>query len=143
MKNFTNPFRTLALGISIIVTLGGCSKEDPEAKKVNVPAMTEALKSPDKDTRVNACIELAKAGPRATPAVGALIPLLKDQEPLVRQLAAYALGQIGPKASSAIPALKELLGDQDLGVLSAALNALRSIDPKSTDAKIPNVQTPP
>src|SRR5947207_15281491 len=101
MRTFAHYVWTLALAMSILGSFSGCSKEDPEAKKVNVSAMTEALKSPDKDTRVNGCIELAKTGPRAAPAVPALIPLLKDSDGLVRRLAAYALAQVGPQASAA------------------------------------------
>ena len=37
-----------------------------------------ALKSEDKEARINACVELAKAGSKAAPAVQALIGVLKD-----------------------------------------------------------------
>src|SRR5256885_8923075 len=90
----------------------------PQGKNFNVSAMTAALKSDNTETRVNACIELAKAGERAAPAVTALIPLLKDPDPVTRRLAAYALGQVGPKATQAVPALKELLNDSDRDVLT-------------------------
>jgi HEAT repeat protein len=128
-----NPIRSSLLGTLIAALTGimaSCSKEDVEAKKVNVSAMTAALKSDDKDARVNACVELAKAGPRSASAVPALIPLLKDKEPEVRKLAAYALGQVGPEAKSALPALKELTADRDRGVTMQAVDSLRSIDPK-------------
>ena len=134
-----NPLRS-ALLVTLIAAVTGimtsCAKEDAEAKKVDVSAMTGALKSDDKDARVNACIELAKAGPRSAPAVPALIPLLKDKDPEVRRLAAYALGQVGPQAKSALPALKELSADRDRGVVMQAVDSLRSIDPKGfTDLK--------
>src|SRR5438093_6692632 len=121
MKNLTNIDFTISVGILFIALVAGCSKQDAEAKKVNVVAMTEALKSGDKEARVNACTELAKAGSLAAPAVPALVPVLKDPDPLVRQLAAYALYQIGPKASAAVPALKELLNDQNPDVATTAL----------------------
>src|SRR6266511_5126401 len=117
----------LLVSALLALTFSACSKENPEAKKVDVPAMIQALKSEAKDTRVHACIELGKAGPRAEPAIQPLITALKDPVPLVRRLSAYALGQIGPKASVALPALKELLGDPDPDVPSAAINAMRSI----------------
>jgi HEAT repeat protein len=119
-----------ALIAALTGVVASCSKEDAEAKKVDVSAMTATLKSDDKDARVNACIELAKAGPRSSPAVPALIPLLKDKDPEVRRLAAYALGQVGPQAKSALPALKELTADHDRGVVMQAVDSLRSIDPK-------------
>ncbi len=133
----------LLVSALLALTFSACSKENPEAKKVDVSAMIQALKSDAKDTRVHACIELGKAGPRAEPAVQALIGALKDPDPLVRRLSAYALGTIGPKASAALPALKELLADPDREVPSSAVNAMRSIDPKSIDVKVPNIQTPP
>ena len=130
-----------AFTVATIGLLAACSRQDGEGAKVNVKAMTAALKGADKDARINACIELAKAGPRAEPAVESLIPLLKDSDPLVRRLAAYALGQVGPKASQSLPALKGLLGDPDYNVQTAALNATRAIDPKAVDANIQNIQT--
>src|SRR5438093_13348002 len=107
MKYLTTLFSAIAFSFVMGLSLSGCSKEDAEAKKVNVAAMTEALRSADKDARVNACVELAKAGPRAAPAVQALIPLLKDSDPDVRRLAAYALGDIGAASKPALPTLEE------------------------------------
>src|SRR5262245_38622131 len=103
MKSPLNALSILAFAVAAAALLAGCykSKEEAEAAKGDVTAMTAALKSTDKDTRINACIELAKAGPRAAPAVQALIPLLKDPDPTTRQLSAHALGQIGPKAAEA------------------------------------------
>jgi len=120
------------LDVLVVAVSSGCSKEDAEARKVNVPAMTEALKSGDRDSRENACIELAKAGPRAAPVVPALIPLLKDNDLEIRRLAAYALGEIGPQAKAALPALKELMNDPDRRVVMQVVNSLRSIDPQGS-----------
>ena len=142
MKNPVSAVMILA--ISSIATFGflvGCSKEGAGDKNVNVSAMTADLKSTDKDKRVDACVELAKAGPRAAPAVDSLIPLLKESDALVRRLAAYALGQIGPKASKALPAMKELLNDPDYNVQTTVVSSMRFIDAKSIDAKVDNVQT--
>jgi len=130
MKDFPRILLALALNVLAFALVGGCSKQDAEAKKVNVTAMMDALKSADKDTRVNACAELAKAGPRSAPAVPSLISLLKDPDPEVRKLAVYALGEIGPNAKSALPTLKEMMNDPDRGVVMAVANTLRSIDPK-------------
>lgn len=144
MKKPRHSLLLIALALMVNSLGSSCSKEETAGSKVNVSAMITALKGQNKEAQVNACAELAKAGPEAAPAVSALLPLLKDQDPLVRRLAAYALGQVGPKASQAIPALKELLKDSDRDVLTATVNALRSIDPKSAgDGKLLNVQSPP
>ena len=132
-----------AFSLTATGILSGCSKENADAKKVNVAAMTEALKGEDKDARINACVELAKAGPKAAPAVQALITVLKDTDPTVRRLAAYALGEIGPEAKSALPVLKELMSDSDRQVVMQVVNSLRSIDPKnSSDLKNVSVSGP-
>ena len=104
--------------------------------------MITALKSPDKDTRENACIELAKAKENAAPAVSALIELLKHSDPETRRLGAYALGEIGTKAAVAVTALKELLNDSERTVVTQAINSLRAIDPTSVPAEnMPNVES--
>lgn len=129
-----------SMGCLIIGLLAGCEAKAP---KVNVSANTQDLKSPDTDKRVNACTELAKAGPAAASAVPDLIPLLKDKDPLVRSLAAYALGQIGPQASAAMPALKEAMNDSDPQVPRSVLNALRSIGDTNANVAVPNVMSGP
>lgn len=131
---------TLAAALAIALLTACKSKEESEADKVNVSAMTAALQSPEKDAKINACIELAKAGERSAPAVSALIPLLKDTSPEVRRLAAYALGEIGPAASAAIPELKNLMADPDRDVVLQIVNTLRSVDPKGY-SNLQNVNT--
>jgi HEAT repeat protein len=102
--------------------------------------MTARLQSPDKQSKMDACIELAKAGPRSAPAVSAIIPLLKDPEADVRRLAAYALGEIGTAASAALPELKPMMADPDRDVVLQIVNTLRSVDPKSY-SNLQNVNT--
>ena len=118
----------ILLGV-LVAFASGCGKNE----EVNVSAQFHALKTGDRDTRYNACVDLARAGPGAASAVPDLLPLLKDPDAEIRRVAAYALTEIGPKARAAIPALKELLKDRDPFVAVQALNALRSIDPKSKD----------
>jgi len=131
-----------ALGLAfcglLLAGLGaGCGGGEPTAK-VDVQAQIQNLKSEDAQKRVDACVELAKAGPDAASAVTSLIPVLKDSDALVRRLAAYALGQIGPKAKEAVPALKELMNDTDRDVLTATINAIRAIDAAAaSDVKPP------
>ena len=143
MKNLTKLFLSIAIGCLVGFGLSGCSKENAEAKKINVVAMTEALKSQDTEARINACVELAKAGPRAAAAVQALMPLLKDNDPNVRRLAAYALGEIGAASAPALPSLKAMLSDPDRQVVMQVVNSLRSIDPKGASGlQNVNVSTP-
>ena len=123
----------LALSSALLLSLfvACSSKEESEAGKVDVGAMTAGLASPDKATKINACVELGKAGARSAPAVSALIPLLKDPDAEVRRLAAYALGEIGPAASAALPDLKGMMADPDRDVVLQIVNTLRNVDPKS------------
>jgi HEAT repeat protein len=129
-----------ALSLPVFGLLTACGQKAP---KVNVTVNTQDLKSPDTDKKVNACTELAKAGPQAASVVPDLIPLLKDKDPLVRSLAAYALGQIGPAASAALPALREAMSDSDPQVPRSAMNALRSIGDTNANVATPNVMTGP
>jgi len=132
-------FSTL-LGFLISSLFVGCGQK-PEAK-VDISAQIAGLKSPDKDTRINACVEIAKAGPNAASAVPTLIPLLKDADAEVRKLASYALYEIGPAAKAAISAVREHLNDPDRYVAAQAVNTLRAIDPTAADLKpLPNVMT--
>jgi len=143
MKNQWPVFCSIALGAICAGCFTSCSKEPAASKNADVSAMTAALKSEDNDARINACVELAKAGPNAAPAIQSLIPLLKDNDPTVRRLAAYALGEIGPASKPALPALKEMLNDSDRQVVMQVVNSLRSIDPKgSSNVQNINVSTP-
>jgi HEAT repeat protein len=140
MKNCMRVLLVTALAFGIL-SLIGCSGEKPA--QVNVNAMIEELKKEDKDARVNACVELAKAGPKAAPAVSALIPVLKDKDAEVRRLAAYTLYEIGIEAKAAVPAVKEMMSDPDRSVVMQAVNTLRAIDPAVAGMKSPpNVSQP-
>jgi hypothetical protein len=71
-------------------------------------------------------------GPRARPAVPALIKLLKNDDPDVRYWAAGCLGLIGPSAQAAVPAL--LAGLNTNRYLWAASFALGKIGPDARQA---------
>jgi HEAT repeat protein len=131
------------VGFSIIIAsvLAGCSSKDSSKPDVDVSELISALKSEDKDVRVDAAVTLASAGGKAATAVPTLIESLKDQSPEVRRLAAYALGEIGPKASQAIPALKELLRDENRELVTQVVNSLKNIDPKSIQGQNVNVMS--
>jgi hypothetical protein len=74
-----------------------------------VPALVEALKSPDPNIRQQAADTLARIGPAAANAVPALTGLLEDPDPRVKKSAVRALGQIGPAAATAVPSLMRAL----------------------------------
>lgn len=74
-----------------------------------VPALVEALKSPDPNVRQQAADTLARIGPAAANAVPALTALLEDPDPRVKKSAVRALGQIGPAAATAVPSLMRAL----------------------------------
>jgi HEAT repeat protein len=102
------------------------------------PDMLAALSDKDPKTRAQAAVAIwSMGGAHAKEAVGALIPLLKDQESSVRLSAAGALGQIGPEASAAAPALKTTLKDSDPYVRAQAATALGQIrhDPAASSAR--------
>ncbi len=143
MKTFSLSFAIVCVAIAAASLLVACSKPNTNTKKVDVAAKIEQLKSPDVNMRVQAVTDLAAAGPKAAPAVQALIGTLKDSDPLVQRLSAYALGEIGPAAKEAIPALKEGLQSQDRDMITSSINAIRAIDPNAMpEGNISNVQTP-
>lgn len=74
-----------------------------------VPALVQALHSPDQQVRKKAIEVLGRMGDEAAAAVPDLIPLLDDADPLIRKSAARTLGQIGPSAKDAVPALMRTL----------------------------------
>ncbi len=74
-----------------------------------VPALVEALQSPDPNLRQQAADTLARIGPAASTAVPALTALLDDPDPRVKKSAVRALGQIGPAAATAVPSLMRAL----------------------------------
>jgi HEAT repeat protein len=92
--------------------------------------MIADLKSDAPYTRNGAAYELAHMGPKAAPAVPALIEALQDPAASVRYPVTIALREIGPAASAAVPALTKV-AEEDLNdeVASSALQALRVIDP--------------
>jgi len=104
-----------------------------------IPALIEALESPDQGVRSRAALVLAVRG--WSPAyryqnkvpiplesvVPVLIDALKDQDPAVRSKAAAALRDIGTDAKVAAPFLVALLFDRDSRVGLAAANAFRAV----------------
>ena len=123
-----------ALALAVLLSASGCGKEESAmsgGEKVDVAAQLAIVKSGEDNAKVDALVEIGKAGERAADAVPALIETLKSKDETVRRMAAYALGQIGPKAKAAVPALQALMNDPVREVPLQAVNSLRQIDPAS------------
>jgi HEAT repeat protein len=88
------------------------------------------LKAQAPYTRNGAAYQLAHMGPKAAPAVPALIEALGDPAASVRYPVTVALREIGPAAKAAVPALKKVMKD-DINdeVADGAKRAIRAIDP--------------
>ncbi|MBL7134436.1 MAG: HEAT repeat domain-containing protein [Phycisphaerae bacterium] len=103
-----------------------------------VPAMIEALKSPDWKVRRSASDALAGIGADATKAVAALAEAMKDKNNWVREGAAGALGKMGKAARPAIPLLVVAAGDKDEFLREGVMVALKAIcqDPQDKEQLI-------
>jgi HEAT repeat protein len=127
-------FLNILACVAMAVLLPGCNKGGENAPTSNAGLSTqlEALKNPDKDTRVNALVEIAKMKEGAAGAVPQLIEQLKDGDAEVRRLAAYALMEIGPQAKAALPQLNSMMQDADRSVVTQVINSIRAIDQSQT-----------
>lgn len=105
----------------------GCTKE--KEATVDVQSQIRALAG-DSDAKLNALVELAKAGAGALPALDKIVALLTDDDPLIRRTAAYAIERIGPAAKSAIPALEKAMEGATVDVAMAATRAINALDPR-------------
>src|SRR6266568_46547 len=78
------------------------------------PILKSRLEQPrlSTDVRMRAVVALREMGPKAKPAVAALIERLGDKDKTVRLHSAIALGNIGPDAQLAVPALKPFLKEK-------------------------------
>lgn len=95
-----------------------------------VAQLAALLKVKDAEGQQDFLYTLLRAGPKAKPAVPALIGMLKSSDHEVRGLVARVLGAIGPDARDAVNALKEMAtGDAHESVRTAAENALKMIQP--------------
>jgi HEAT repeat protein len=138
-------------------------KLGPKAKGA-VPALTAALKDPDPYVRGSAVIALhrigeahgavaglavvlqdpevceaaaevlADFGPRAAPALPALIAALRSPNDSLRVKCVRALAAIGPEAVAAVPALAGRLNDREEEVRYEAAWALCGIGPPAKEA---------
>jgi HEAT repeat protein len=100
------------------------AESGPTARRA-LPALTEALGSPDKELRLEALGAIVKVSAGTRDSVPALRQALKNSETDVRlQAARYAQG-LGPDAAEAVPELVAALGDQ--GVRAEAVQAIKRI----------------
>jgi HEAT repeat protein len=107
---------------SVAVSL--CELDAPAAKKA-MERLVGLVDAPGQ--KYDVAMLLAQLGPRAAPAVPALIRLLENTEPGRRQSAATALGAIGAAAKDALPVLERLQSDQDANMSVAADAAVKAI----------------
>jgi HEAT repeat protein len=98
-------------------------------QKFTVAAMIECLRSSNAKVREEAASRLMRLGPKAEPAVPALIKATGDQNEFVRF---FAIEAIGPQAKAAVPTLAPLLTDKNLGLRASAKNALAHIEGATT-----------
>jgi hypothetical protein len=112
--------------------LQGPRVESYEGKSLN--EWMASLGHRDPQIRGDACYALAAFGPRAKPALPALIRALRDQDGWVRWTAAHAIGAIGPEAVAAVPALTKALQDHDESVRRHVACSLGHIGPEAKSA---------
>ena len=111
-----------------------------------VEELIHALSLPDANIRREAVWALAKMGPEAEPAVGALARVLADRDLAVRKGAARALGLLDRLACPAIPFLIAALNDTDLFFCRLAAWALGkigappAISTSSSTQRIPEIR---
>jgi hypothetical protein len=86
------------------------------------------LSRPFAEARYQAASALRDLGPRAAPAVAALILACGDTNDLVQVASIKALGSIGLGASNALPALRNLADSQNSFSASAAGDAISRVE---------------
>jgi HEAT repeat protein len=81
-----------------------------------LPILMGHMKSPNKDIRYNAVLNISNIKPPAIEAVPILKATLKDQDPGVRYIAAVALLEISPNDPAARRHVRKLLHDKDIRI---------------------------
>ncbi len=99
-----------------------------------VPALVEALSSPEHLVRKGAAAAVGQNGDKAAAAVPMLIKLLKDPEADVHYWAVESLGNIGLEAATVVPALIPVVEADQGETSSAAAIALGAFKEQAKDA---------
>ncbi len=95
------------------------------------PALLQACRSRDENTRIGAALALRDAGNLAGAAErAAMRALLKDKSTTVRHAAAMALIAMDASDESLVPALEEMLHADDDVLRLAAVDSLKKISPE-------------
>jgi len=89
-----------------------------------IPALTNALATPDAAIRINIAFALRRLGPNAGTAIPTLIACLYDRDYRVRSSAATALGNINQEPQIVLPALAVCLSQSDPVTQHNALEAI-------------------
>jgi HEAT repeat protein len=101
--------------------------EDAPLSILEVLALSEDLKSNDKEKRAQAAVALGKAGKEARAALPALLEALGDEDEKIRDLVADALDQAGPPSKEDMPAVSTALRDDDPDVRAYAVSVLNEM----------------
>ena len=135
-------FLSAFLALAPLWTAGGAQETKTSDRRV--AAALELWRGDDLKARLQALQRLGRLGPRAAPAVPALLAGLSDRDPKVRKDTADVLHRIGPPARPAVPALVSALNDPDSGVRAAAAWALQVAkpDPKRAEGPRPGLPRP-
>ena len=104
------------------------------AEEQDIQTLITALSGTDSKASIRAAEELGKLGPKARPALLALVQALGSQDPELRGIAARTLGTLGPAGKSAVGALANRLADDDAMVRAYAAHALGEIGPAAQSA---------
>jgi HEAT repeat protein len=109
-----NVRQAFAAGLTYVERTGDAQfrlDEDPDERiqdeDQRLAQRVAALQAQSSGVRLAALWDLQRMGPRAAPALPALIAALQEQDPFLRTAAAEALGAMGLAAEPAIPALVE------------------------------------
>jgi HEAT repeat protein len=99
-----------------------------------IPPLVNFLKNGEKGQRSGAACALGVMGPKAMPALPALIEALRQNDATVQFAILEALCEIRPDGTMAVPAIIPVLKARDVGLRALAAWALSRIGPTAKDA---------
>jgi HEAT repeat protein len=128
----TRPIISAAIGKASPEALEGMADAVAGLGPLVVPRVAKALE--DEKLRIPAAKILARIGPDAEEATGALVAALETDDAEFKAEAQMALAMIAPDSPKAIPALIEALADKDSDVQRSAAFAIGKIGPSAKAA---------